>query len=234
MGTSQSIEVTAAMKSPRKSRTEQEIIKIFDSELQLFNHSRNIVKASRIGSKNQSVCEDVRELKMDFLIKEIKKVIGPIGKLSGERRAAAEVMACESYYLILEGLTQLHPSEQYVKNLMLKAWEAVRDNKGIGYFSPFNKTEEALYWLYRFVHDGNIRFSKFHSHVQAHFALVEYRLRNGCLINKYDPKWTKLQEDSRVVHKWAGKDGMNLNPEAYRFKIADLHREITGRLHSGM
>lgn len=234
MDTSQTIEVTTAMKSPQKSRTEQEIIKIFDSELQLFNHSRNIVKASRIGCKNQYVSEDVREMKMDNLIKEIKKVIGPIGKLSGPRRIAAEVMACESYYLILEGLTQIHTSEQYIKNLMFKAWEAVRDNKGIGFFSPFNKTEEALYWLYRVMLDGNIRFNKFHSHAQAHFALVEYRLRNGWLIDKYDAQWTKLQQDSAVVCKWASKAGIGLNTEAYRFKIADLHREITGRLHSGM
>lgn len=128
----------------------------------------------------------------------------------------------------------LHTSEQYIKNLMLKAWEAVRDNKGIGYFSPYNKTEEALYWLFRFVHDGNIRFSKFHSHAQAHFALVEYRLRNGCLIGKYNPQWTKLQDDSAVICKWANKEGLNLNLEAYRFKIGEIHRHVTGQLHTGM
>ena len=224
---------TSAISSPEtkgaKSIPDQAIEKIFGNELEIMRSIRTIIEASSLAAERRANLKATRSIQIEMMIQGMRRPTEKLGKLIGKRRATAEVTMCENYFMILDTLLDENMgSSKAVLARMKNFWSVVRDGTNMHRDQFGSPAAQALFLLYRYCFIENIRFSKLHSQVQAHLALVEYRLRSGWLIGKYNGQWTRLQTDAEVIHKWVNEKGTNLTLEAYRFSIGQVHNEIKG------
>lgn len=218
------------------SISDQAIEKIFYGELELMVSIRRLIDNSSLPTARKMSAKLIQQTKIELALSGMRDGLHyNKARFKGPARARMMIRLCENYLMILDTLLdEFEGSTSQVGALLKQSWTSVRKEEHVDMYSFDSKAQTALYLLFKFAWVNNVRFSQLHSQLTAHLALVEYRLRNGWLIGKYNAQWTKALDDSDVVHAWVNKSGMNLVMEAYRFEIPRIHQATKGQTPTGM
>lgn len=220
------------------SISDQAVQKIFYGEIELMLSIRGMIDASTLDFKRKTLNKTVQRAQLDAMLAGFNEN-NNLAKMKGPARARAEISLCENYFIILDLLMDDQagssmPISMMTLDLLKRAWKIVKKTDPYCGETIDLNSGRALIGLFQFAYQQDIRFSRLHSQLMAHLALIEYRMKNGWLIGKYDGQWTKTCTDSEIIHKWVGTEGMNLCMPAYRLNVAQVHNQITGKLCTGM
>lgn len=222
------------------SISDEAIKKIFFGELELMISIRRMIDSSSLSTARKMGAKLIQKSKLDLVRAGMREALRtPKSKFKGPARARVEIQLCENYFMILDTLLDEQANatcgaQTRVLGMLKTAWEATKKSDPDARYTVNTPAEEALQSLFEFAWMQDIRFSRLHSQLTAHLALVEYRMKNGWLLGKYDGQWTKKETDSEIVHNWVGVEGMNLCMPAYRLNIPQVHAHITGKSITGM
>lgn len=218
------------------SISDQAIEKIFYGELELMTSIRRLIDSSSLPTARKMSAKLIQKTKLELTLSGMRDGLRyNKSKFKGPARARMEIQLCENYFMILDTLLdEMQGSTSQVLAFLKQNWTSVRKEEEVDIYSFESTAQTTLYLLLKFAWVNDIRFSRLHSQLTAHLALIEYRMKNGWLIGKYDGQWTKKESDSELIHNWVGVDGMNLCMPAYRHNIPQVHARLTGKTITGM